>query len=1115
MNRKIVCLSLRWVAATSLRRVLARGRHASSAVVALGLLFVLPAHVWADASIDTASGSVSTVTHLNDGVFQGCECSQSAPFQAPNLIGSNTTDPSSNMAMCQSCQVTVNGSTESVGPAQANGAYSGDAHFVSWHASGSGTSGQPGLGTSASADASGFIHFTVTGQPTAIPISVSFDFPGRGLSASVTLNDGAGNVLGMIEKFGTDPQQGSLPSAPLAPGDYQLSFFVGGTAGGNSNPLTFSYSMDLSVSAGGSAAPLHWVNPAGGAFQDAANWNPAQVPRPSDTALFDLADAPPIVLAAQNTSVARLFNDGMIMELDGSLSVVTVGFGVDQAGQLTLGNGTTLTTQDGVVSGSPGGLLSSLSVSGAGTQWTVGTSAGVSIGTDLGLGQVAVDNNGILNSQAFVELGVNGGAGTLLVESGGLVETPDCIVDQGNVLVRGVGTAPSKLSTSENLSIAGGSVTSGSLVIEAGGQVLAEKVVTVGSGDSTGVGTVTISGTAADNLPSGLIIPGSSSRLTVSGDPGTQIEVTNGALLETSGPANIGSGIDPGKVLVHLASPSLPALHSTWDATDIIVSSGTLTSELNIEAGGVVNASSSVIIAGPEFDLGHVGVADSGSFLSADLLIVGIDGSGELVISGAAQVQSATGKVGSPGLVGSGAGFGSVTISAGTSLQSSTAWHVTGNCDVGLDEPGKVFLLASGPFSFSGADLIVDGTLTVGAKGAVVGNGTLTPGQKVVNGGFISPGLSPGGIMIQGDYEQSSTALLRMEAAGLDAGMFDVLHVTGDATLAGTLEVLFLSGYLPKTGDSFTFLQVDGTLSGQFDQITFPQLAPGFQFDTVVTSAGLQLTALNDALLAPTALVNISTRAQVGTDANVLIGGFIIQGTDPKKVMVRAIGPSLGAAGVSGALADPTLELHDGSGAVIGTNDNWTVTQIGGVITADQAGEILDSSIAPTDLAESALIATLPPGEYTVVIRGANNAAGVGLAEVYDLSLNVPTKLANISTRGFVETADNVLIGGFIIGNQTTKVIARAIGPSLADAGVTGALADPTLELHDTQGVLLVGNDNWKDTQQAEIEATTIPPSNDLEAAIVVTLAPGNYTAVVRGKNDTTGVALVEVFNLP
>jgi len=236
----------------------------------------------------------------------------------------------------------------------------------------------------------------------------------------------------------------------------------------------------------------------------------------------------------------------------------------------------------------------------------------------------------------------------------------------------------------------------------------------------------------------------------------------------------------------------------------------------------------------------------------------------------------------------------------------------------------------------------------------------------------------------------------------------------------------------------------------------------------------------------------------------VLIGGFIITGTQLKKLIVRAIGPSL-SSDFSTALTDPVLELHDSSGALIQSNDNWR---------SDQEAEIIATGIPPSNDLESAIVATLPANgsNYTAIVRGVNNGTGIGVVEAYDLDRTVDARLANISTRAFVQTGDNVLIGGLIVLGQTPlRVIVRAIGPSLPGSG---ALADPTLELRDINGGLVASNDNWRSDQEAEIIATTIPPTNDLESAIVRDLAPGNYTAIVRGVNGLTGIALVEAYGL-
>jgi hypothetical protein len=241
----------------------------------------------------------------------------------------------------------------------------------------------------------------------------------------------------------------------------------------------------------------------------------------------------------------------------------------------------------------------------------------------------------------------------------------------------------------------------------------------------------------------------------------------------------------------------------------------------------------------------------------------------------------------------------------------------------------------------------------------------------------------------------------------------------------------------------------------------------------------------------------------VGTGSNVLIAGFIITGSQPKKVVIRGLGPTLP---VIANLADPILELHDSSGALVSATDNWRDTQ---------EAEVKATTIPPRNDYESAIVRVLTPGAYTAILGGRGGTTGVGIVEVYDLDGSVDSKLANIATRGFVDKGDSVLIGGTIIlGSGTTTVLFRAIGPSLADVGITNALQDPTLELHDGQGGIVATNDNWQDTQAAEIQATGIPPSKPLEAAILRDLSPGAYTAVVRGKNNTTGVGLIEAYQI-
>jgi uncharacterized repeat protein (TIGR03803 family) len=260
----------------------------------------------------------------------------------------------------------------------------------------------------------------------------------------------------------------------------------------------------------------------------------------------------------------------------------------------------------------------------------------------------------------------------------------------------------------------------------------------------------------------------------------------------------------------------------------------------------------------------------------------------------------------------------------------------------------------------------------------------------------------------------------------------------------------------------------------------------------------------------PRNLLNISTRLQVLTSEKVLIAGFIITGTDPKKVIIRGIGPSL--SGVGGVLQNPTLELHQGN-TTLAMNDDWKEHQ----------AEVEATTIPPTNDLESAIVTTLNPGAYTAVLAGKDDGTGVGVVEVYDLAPAANSKLANISTRGFVDSGSNVMIGGLIVDGGTfggfARVIVRVIGPSLAASGIQGVLQDPTLELHDASGAMVASNDNWKmrpdgSSQQGEIEATSVPPSNDAESALVQSLPPGNYTAIVSGTANTSGIAVVEAYTL-
>ena len=254
---------------------------------------------------------------------------------------------------------------------------------------------------------------------------------------------------------------------------------------------------------------------------------------------------------------------------------------------------------------------------------------------------------------------------------------------------------------------------------------------------------------------------------------------------------------------------------------------------------------------------------------------------------------------------------------------------------------------------------------------------------------------------------------------------------------------------------------------------------------------------------------NLSARAHVFTGERILIAGLIIEGTENKAVLIRGLGPTLASFGVPAPLANPTLSLYDHTGALIAANDNWKATQ---------QTQIQATGLAPPNDFEAAILISLPPGAYTAFLQGKAMTTGIGLSEVYDVGPNVNAQPTNLSARAFVGTGGDVLIGGTIIGGNAAslqRVLVRALGPSLASAGIATPLANPTLSLRDANGNVIANNDNWKDSQQADIAATGKAPSNDLESAVLALLAPGNYTAIVAGKNATTGVALVEFYSLP
>ena len=465
------------------------------------------------------------------------------------------------------------------------------------------------------------------------------------------------------------------------------------------------------------------------------------------------------------------------------------------------------------------------------------------------------------------------------------------------------------------------------------------------------------------------------------------------------------------------------------------------------------------------------------------------------------------------------------------------------------------------------ATIINWGTPGYGGSGATIFTGSSTADSATIianggyyrGGGIVFNGASTGGnarvkVFDNGHLDitnhQSGLTIGSIEGSGnifLGANRLAVGANNISTSFSG---VISGSGLLAKIGSGVLTLQANDCIadtvglvlvSGSTIKLDFtgpPDVIASLKVNGVRQPAGiyggpmsgapnilLEFRGSGTVKVGPLAtLGNISTRALVQTGDKVMIGGFIIQGTEPKRVIIRAIGPELTQYGVPNVLVNPTLELHDSTGALIASNDNWQHTIIGGIITADQVRDIMATRLAPRDPMESAIVADLPAGNYTAIVRGVNNTTGVALVEAYDLSPETESFLGNTSTRSFVETGDNVMIGGFIVqGAQTKRVIVRAIGPELTGYGVPNALANPRLELYDANGALIASNDNWRTTiiggvitndQVRDIQNSGYAPGDGRESAIIAELAPGNYTAIVRGVNNTTGVALVEVYDL-
>lgn len=431
-----------------------------------------------------------------------------------------------------------------------------------------------------------------------------------------------------------------------------------------------------------------------------------------------------------------------------------------------------------------------------------------------------------------------------------------------------------------------------------------------------------------------------------------------------------------------------------------------------------------------------------------------------------------------------------------------------------------ILFVTSGP-NFTPDTAFTNNTIkvntTVDGRGGgidIVGGATITPdasNQAVI--GLSGNYSAAVGDMFTAAYSFTVDLNIDTPATYTVAGSAVVLGVPVDFSASGML-LPGLHKYEGTLSAPVSFpVAIAGTysvmLTLDFGSVTSPLAAAPGTLALGIQQIDVNLDPFPATVLTPSQPVNISTRANVGTDQDILIGGFIVTGTDPEQIVLRAIGPSLAASGV---LADPFLELHDATGALVASNDNWMQN------SAVDQGILTSNILAPTNKRESALVMTLDPGAYTAIVRGVGNTTGVALVEVYAIENGTNSKLANISTRGDVQTGDNVMIGGFIIGGSGggfTSVIVRGIGPSLASAGLTNVLADPMIELYNANGDLLDSNDNWMDdlNMQSVID-NGLAPSDPSESALFKILPQGTYTAILSGVGGTTGIGLVETYDV-
>jgi len=546
------------------------------------------------------------------------------------------------------------------------------------------------------------------------------------------------------------------------------------------------------------------------------------------------------------------------------------------------------------------------------------------------------------------------------------------------------------------------------------------------------------------------------------------------------------------------------------DGTLTIIRSTISNNTAAIHGGGIIG--SGMITITDSTISGNRSGSDNLAFTGLGGGIFYFSGSGMLVINNST-ISGNTAQSGDETGTGGGISSGGVVVISNSTVSGNFAYDTAGAFYNG----GGTLEIRNSTFSGNAGFLNTDGIFNSGANAVVEIGNTI---------------LSDGGVNISNDG--GTVTSLGYNLSTDDGGGF--LTAAGDQIHANPI----LGPLQNNGGPTFTHAPQTGSLAinagdpnftppPSFDQRGYARVFGG-RID--IGSVEVQPsptptptptpTATPTPIPSPAQALNISTRLRVETGDNVMIGGFIVYGGAPKIVAVRGIGPSLSGLGLNDTLADPTLELRAANGALLFQNDNWQDDPA-------QAAQLTALGLAPQNPNESGLVVTLQPGGYTAVLAGKNGGTGVGLVEIYDtdftpgrLSVAAPTgqssRLANISTRGFVQTGDNVMIGGFILGGGTasTAIAVRGIGPSLAQSGLSNVLADPTLELRDSNGMLLIANDNWQDDQvtAAQLNGHALAPQDPLESGIFTFLPPGAFTAILAGKNSGVGLGLVEIYNV-